>query len=156
MKLDSSHRVNWHLHKLSASSTSKPYKGSSHFALLSETVFLNFWGAPESIPTAYVAWQAGTTALFLLGSCPPLTIDCSKIPAQSGNKFEEGLAFLLSSHPASKFHPFPQHYLPLSLLVFPLCMEQVQPAYESWWERGWVEPNDDIQNFRNLPIYRGR
>ncbi len=42
MKLDSSHRVNWHLHKLIASSTSKPYKGSSHFALLSETVFLNF------------------------------------------------------------------------------------------------------------------
>jgi hypothetical protein len=30
-------------------------------------VFLNFYGAQESIPPAYVAWRAGTT-LFLLGS----------------------------------------------------------------------------------------
>jgi hypothetical protein len=34
----------------------------------------------ESIPPAYVAWQAGTTILILLGSKP--SIDCSKIPAQ--------------------------------------------------------------------------
>ncbi len=28
----------------------------------------------ESIPPAYVAWRAGTTALFLLGSYPPQII----------------------------------------------------------------------------------
>ncbi len=32
----------------------------------------------ESIPTAYVAWRADTTTLFLHGS----PIDCSKIPVQ--------------------------------------------------------------------------
>ncbi len=38
-------------------------------------VFLNVYGAPESIPIpkewippAYVAWRAGTITLFLLGS----------------------------------------------------------------------------------------
>jgi hypothetical protein len=31
-------------------------------------VFLNFYGAQESIPPAFVAWRAGTTNLFLLGS----------------------------------------------------------------------------------------
>ncbi len=34
---------------------------------------------PESIPPAYVAWRAGTTVLFLIGSYPPK--DYSKIPA---------------------------------------------------------------------------
>ncbi len=34
----------------------------------------------DSIPTAYVAWGAGTTTLFLLGSLPP--IECLKIPLQ--------------------------------------------------------------------------
>ncbi len=33
-----------------------------------ETVFLTFKGAQESIPPAYVAWKADTTTLFLLGS----------------------------------------------------------------------------------------
>ncbi len=36
--------------------------------LQSEMVFLNFSAAKEWIPPAYVAWQAGTTTLFLLGS----------------------------------------------------------------------------------------
>jgi hypothetical protein len=36
-----------------------------------ETVFLNFQGAQESIPPAYVAWRAGTTTLFLLSSYNP-------------------------------------------------------------------------------------
>jgi hypothetical protein len=31
-----------------------------------EAVFLNFYGAQESIPPAYVAWRDGTTTLFLL------------------------------------------------------------------------------------------
>jgi hypothetical protein len=39
----------------------------------SDTVFLNFSGAQGSIPRnrfrqPYVAWRAGTTTLFLLGS----------------------------------------------------------------------------------------
>jgi hypothetical protein len=34
----------------------------------SETVFLNFSGAQESIPTAYVACGAGTKTIFLLVS----------------------------------------------------------------------------------------
>ncbi len=38
-----------------------------------EPVFLNVYGAPESIPRnesppAYVAWRAGTITLFLIGS----------------------------------------------------------------------------------------
>jgi hypothetical protein len=33
-----------------------------------EPEFLNFYGAQESIPPAYVAWRAGTTTLFLLRS----------------------------------------------------------------------------------------
>jgi hypothetical protein len=33
--------------------------------------FLNFYLAQESIPPAYVALRAGTTTLFLLGSCSP-------------------------------------------------------------------------------------
>jgi hypothetical protein len=32
-----------------------------------ELVFLNFYGAQESIPPIYVAWLAGTTTLFLPG-----------------------------------------------------------------------------------------
>jgi hypothetical protein len=34
----------------------------------SETLLLNFWGAQESISPAYVAWRAGTTTLFQIGS----------------------------------------------------------------------------------------
>ncbi len=41
------------------------------FCFFPETVFFNLYGAQESIPPAYVAWQAGTTTLFLLGSQPP-------------------------------------------------------------------------------------
>jgi hypothetical protein len=43
-------------------------------SLLSEPVFINVYGAPESIPRnafippAYVAWRAGTITLFLRGS----------------------------------------------------------------------------------------
>jgi hypothetical protein len=33
-----------------------------------EPEFLNLYGAQESIPPGYVAWRAGTTTLFLLGS----------------------------------------------------------------------------------------
>ena len=33
-----------------------------------DCLFLNFYGAQESIPPAFVAWRAGTTTLFLLGS----------------------------------------------------------------------------------------
>jgi hypothetical protein len=38
--------------------------------LYPEAVFLNFYGvdSKESIPPAFVAWRAGTTTLFLLGS----------------------------------------------------------------------------------------
>jgi hypothetical protein len=43
----------------------------SMFAFTSETAFLNFSGALESILPAYVTWQAGTTILFLLVSEPP-------------------------------------------------------------------------------------
>jgi hypothetical protein len=35
---------------------------------LAETEFLNFEGALESIPPAYLAWRAGTANLFLLAS----------------------------------------------------------------------------------------
>ncbi len=49
--------------------------------MCSERVFLIFYGAQESIPPAYVAWRAGTTTLFLLGSLFLASIDCSKIPA---------------------------------------------------------------------------
>jgi hypothetical protein len=46
---------------------------------------LNLFRSPrfdsvEPIPPGCVAWRAGTTTLFLLGSYPP--IDCLKIPAQ--------------------------------------------------------------------------
>ncbi len=34
----------------------------------SEPVFLNAYGAQESIPPAYVAWRTGTITLFLLGA----------------------------------------------------------------------------------------
>jgi hypothetical protein len=37
---------------------------------IQEAVFLNFNRAKESIPPAYVAWRAGKTTLFLLGSYP--------------------------------------------------------------------------------------
>ncbi len=37
----------------------------------SEPVFLQFYGAQESIPPAFVAWRAGTATQFLLGSLPP-------------------------------------------------------------------------------------
>ncbi len=38
-----------------------------------EPVFLNIYGAQESIPRNefYVAWRAGTITLFLLGAYPP-------------------------------------------------------------------------------------
>ncbi len=35
---------------------------------LTEAFFKNFYGAPESILPSYVAWRAGKTTLFLLGS----------------------------------------------------------------------------------------
>jgi hypothetical protein len=44
----------------------------------------------ESIPAAYVAWQAGTTPLFLLGSFLA-PIDCSKIHHRhTGNSLKIG------------------------------------------------------------------
>jgi hypothetical protein len=42
----------------------------------------------EWIPPAYVAWRAGTTTLFLLGSLN--TVDCSKTSAQ-----DMGLGYLI-------------------------------------------------------------
>ncbi len=42
----------------------------SHVACASPTRFL----AQESILGAFVAWQAGTTTLFLLGSQPPYIV----------------------------------------------------------------------------------
>ncbi len=33
-----------------------------------EPEFINFYGVHESIPPAYVAWRAGTTTLFIIGS----------------------------------------------------------------------------------------
>ncbi len=50
----------------------------------SETVFLNFKKPRNrcqgSIPPAYIAWRAGKTTLFVLGSEPPF-IDCSNFQA---------------------------------------------------------------------------
>jgi hypothetical protein len=43
-----------------------------------EPVYLNVYGAQESIPPAYVAYRAGAITQFLLGSKTP--IDCLKIP----------------------------------------------------------------------------
>jgi hypothetical protein len=47
----------------------------------------------ESIPPAYVAWQAGTTSLFLLGTLPPLIV----------LKFQHRLHWLVELIPWNRF-----------------------------------------------------
>jgi hypothetical protein len=44
-----------------------PVQAPYHLNHQPETIFLNFWGAQEPIPPAFVDWRAVTTALFLLG-----------------------------------------------------------------------------------------
>ncbi len=55
------------------------------YVICTECLFLDL-ESKESIPPAYVAWRAGTTTLFLLGS----SIDCSKIPAHATGEAAQG------------------------------------------------------------------
>jgi hypothetical protein len=58
----------------------------------SEPEFLNILRSPginskKSIPPAYIAWRAGTTTLFQIGSSAHT--DFSEIPAQNGSYWYE-------------------------------------------------------------------